>query len=354
MGQPLTGEALERGAASPLQRSLLRFRAEMGRRAHDGVAGTFLRGLAAGARMHPLAKPERHHVELIGDVPYMNDGHPDHVLDIYRPTVRRGPWPVVLYVHGGGFSLLSKDTHWVMALSFARCGYLVFNISYRLAPRYPYPAAIADTCAALEWVVEHAERYGGDLSRLVVAGESAGANLVTSLSLATCYRRPEPWAARAFDLGVVPQAAAPACGIFQVSDAARFGRRRRLPIFIDLLLQDVSASYLRGVDETGDGEIDLADPLLVLERGEEPARPLPAFFIPVGTRDPLLDDTRRLARALRRLGVPHEARYYPKEIHAFHAMVWRRRARQCWADKFAFLERHLNLDADLEDDESAA
>ena len=65
------------------------------------------------------------------------------------------------------------------------------------------------------------------------------------------------------------------------------------------------------------------------------------FFAPVGTRDPLLDDTRRLEKALTRLRVPCEARYYPDEIHAFHALVWRPQARACWRDALAFLDRRL-------------
>ena len=68
---------------------------------------------------------------------------------------------------------------------------------------------------------------------------------------------------------------------------------------------------------------------------------IPAFFAPVGTADPILDDTRRLKVALDRLGVPCEARYYPGEIHAFHAFVVRRPAIECWRHTFDFLDRHL-------------
>jgi acetyl esterase len=90
----------------------------------------------------------------------------------------------------------------------------------------------------------------------------------------------------------------------------------------------------------------LADPLRILEEKSRDAargwdRPLPPFFAPVGTRDPLLDDTRRLARALDELGVPCEARYYPGGIHAFHALVWDPAARRCWRDALAFLDRHM-------------
>ncbi len=326
---------------SPVRSSLERFRTEVRQRAQVRVSEMFLRSAASAARLHPLANPDRHNVEVIRDLQYLDGGLVDHRLDIYRPMERTGPLPIVFYVHGGGFSLLSKDTHWVMALVWARYGYLVFNISYRLAPRHPYPAAIRDTLAAYEWVVAHAAEYGGDLDRIVVAGESAGANLVAGLSLVTSYRRAEPWAARVFDLGVAPRVAVPACGIFQVSDPGRFARRRRLPRVVSQAIEDIAEMYLRGSDPDAEGLLDLADPLLVLERGVEPDRPLPAFFLPVGTRDPLLDDTRRMRRALDALGVPVRAHYYPGEIHAFHALVFREVARECWADIFAFADQHL-------------
>ena len=326
---------------SPVRSSLERFRIDVRQRAQVRVSEMLLRSAASAARLHPLARPDRHNVEVIRDVPYMDDGLVDHRLDIYRPVGRTAPCPVVFYVHGGGFSLLSKDTHWVMALVWARYGYLVFNISYRLAPRHPYPAAIRDTLEAWEWVVANAARYGGDLDRIVVAGESAGANLVAGLSIATSYRRSEPWAERVFDLGVAPRVAVPACGIFQVSDPGRFARRRRLPRVVSAAIEDIAEMYLRGSDPEEEGLLDLADPLLVLERGIVPERPLPAFFLPVGTRDPLLDDTRRMRRALDALGVPVRACYYPGEIHAFHALVFREVARDCWADIFAFADQHL-------------
>ena len=325
----------------PVRKSLERFRTQVRQRALARVSETAFRTAAAAASLHPMANPQRHDVEVIRDIAYTSSGSVDHTLDIYRPTARSGPFPIVFYVHGGGFSILSKDTHWIMALSYARMGYLVFNISYRLAPRHPFPAAIEDTFVAWEWMVRNAAAWEGDLDRIVVAGESAGANLVSSLAIATSYRRSEPHAARAFDLGVSPRVAVPACGIFQVSDAERFGKRRRLPAMIRSTIEDISLMYLRGVDLAQEGVLDLADPVVFFERGVQPDRPLPAFFLPVGTRDPLLDDTRRMRRALDALGTPVRAAYYPGELHAFHALVWRQLARDCWADIFAFVDQHL-------------
>ena len=316
------------------------WRVRLRRQAGSKAVDAFFRWLSKAGRLHPSARPQRHHVAVTRDLPYLNSGRPEHLLDIYRPTNTPGPWPVVLYLHGGGFRVLSKDSHWVMGLAFARRGALVFNANYRLAPQHPYPAAMQDACAALTWVLEHAARHGGDPDRLVLAGESAGANLALGLTLACCYRRPEPWARAVWDTGAVPRAVLPACGVFQVSDPERFGRRRHLRPWVLDRLTEVRDAYL-GAAPRPAAEHELADPLLVLEQGAAPARPLPPFLIAAGTRDPLLDDTRRLAAALHRLDVACEAHYYPGEIHAFHALTWRRNARRYWGEAYRFVDRHV-------------
>jgi acetyl esterase len=310
------------------------------------VVDNFFRHTARLAKLHPLASPARHGVEVVRDIPYASSAS-HHLLDVYRPQTMMTPRPVVLYVHGGGFRILSKDSHWVMALSFARRGYVVFNINYRLAPAHPFPAALEDVSAAYEWVVKNAASWGGDSERIVLAGESAGANLVAALTLATTYERPEPYARRVFDLHVVPQAVLPACGMFQVTDIDRFARRRNLPPWLMDRLHEVSSAYLPKRAAASDCE--LADPLVILERGAPPARPLPPFFLPVGTKDPLLDDTRRLSRALDALGIKNEARYYPGEMHAFHAFVFRKAAREAWRDSFAFLDSVMASDEKASD-----
>lgn len=307
------------------------------------VADNFFRGLARVGRLHPKSHPSRHNVEVVArDVPYRpGDGGNDHLFDVWRPKGVTGPLPIVFYVHGGAFRILSKDTHWIMALAYARQGYLVFNVSYRLAPRHPFPAAVEDVCEAWRVCMQRAAEWGGDPSRVIVAGESAGANLVTTLTMATCYRRAEPFARAVFDLGIVPSACVPMCGIFQVSDTARFARRRRIPRFIADRLEEVTESYLFGHEHARPEELELADPLVVLERGDRPTRALPPFFTAVGTRDPLLDDTRRLEAALKQLGVVCEAHYYPGELHAYHAIIFRPAARDTWRRTFSFLQRYV-------------
>jgi acetyl esterase len=302
------------------------------------VSSLFFHGLSRAGRLHPHSDPRRHRVEVTRDVRYSDKGVAEHMLDVYKPTGRTGRLPIVFYVHGGAFRILSKDTHWLMGLAFARHGYLVVNISYRLAPKHPYPAAVEDTCLAWTWLLREAARLGGDLGRVAVAGESAGGNLVTALTLAACQRRDEPFARAVYDAGVVPRATMPFCALLEVSRPERFARRP-MPSWVHGMLRGTSKSYLHQAPEGG--ARDLADPLVVFERGVPLDRPLPPFFAPVGTKDPLLDDTRRLEKALAARNVPCEARYYPGGIHAFHALVWQPRAKHCWRDALAFLDRHV-------------
>lgn len=297
-----------------------------------------------------MARPERHAVEHLRDIRYFDGTMVEHLLDVYRPlptqstgvgVKRTGPpWPIIFYVHGGGFRILSKDTHWVMGLGFARRGFVVFNVSYRLAPKHRFPSAIEDVCRAFSWVMNNASRFGADPSRVVLAGESAGANLAASLAITLAYEREESFAREAYATGVVPKAVVPACGVFQVSDLARLKKRKPgMSAFISDRLVEVESAYLGG--KPPGCSLDLADPVVVFERGEAPSRPIPPFFLPVGTRDPLLPDTRRMGVALRKLGVEAVDAYYPGEVHAFHALVMRESARRCWRDTYDFLDKHV-------------
>lgn len=325
----------------------LAFWPRVARRAITGLVGALFETSAKlGARL-PLARPARYGVMVDKDIAYGNSGEAAHLLDVYRPTGLEGSAPVVIYIHGGGFRILSKDTHWVMAIEFARRGYVVFSINYRLAPAHPYPAAAEDACDAYRWVVAHAAEYGGDPGRIAVAGESAGANLSTVVAAAACYRRPEPWARAVFETGVVPKVVIPANGILQVSDPRRFERDRSSNRLSQPIIDSCFANYVcghHGVDVTAipmpaDG-YGLADPLCVLE-AHPPDRPLPAFYISCGTADPLMDDTRRLGEVVRKHGSTAVDAYFEKMGHSFHAWVIRPEAKRCWEETHAFLAQHL-------------
>jgi acetyl esterase len=310
------------------------------RRALGHAIEGFFRASSALGRLHPWSRRALQTVEIQSDIAYGE--HPQQHLDVYSPKqspAASRPLPALMYVHGGGFRILSKQTHWLMALIFARAGYVVFSIDYRLAPKDPFPAALEDCSEALRWLTDRAPAFGADPTRLVLAGESAGANLITALTLCCCQRRPEPYAAGAYESGLVPRVVLPMCGIHEVSqptDALRNAHSRWMRDRIEA----VSQGYLGAMPPGPPRE--LADPLRVLERDDlRLDRPLPAFFSAVGGQDPLVDDTRRLHRALLRRGAHSVAEIYRGEVHAFHAFLWRIAARQLWRAMLAFTDEQL-------------
>lgn len=312
---------------------------------------SFDRGVHAVASvgyLHPAASPARYGVKVLRDVPYKSSGDKAHRLDVYTkvegppltpPSTTRPP--ALLYVHGGGFSMMSKETHRIMALSFAARGYTVFNINYRLGPIHTYPAPLEDAAAALVWMANNAGRYGADPQRLVLAGESAGANLVTALAFAATHPRPEPFARAIYEKNLPIRAVAPIYGLLDLHTIQRLVARPKLAPWIRREIIASGAAYVGHPVEERARRAPLASPLrLLAEPPGEGARPMPPFFVAVGTADPLLDDSRRLKEALEARGVPCDFAVYPGEIHGFNAMLWRPAARAKWRAVFEFLARH--------------
>ncbi|NUN15995.1 MAG: alpha/beta hydrolase [Myxococcales bacterium] len=310
------------------------------RRFGGAVMKVTLDRLSRAGQYHPRSLWSRRGIDVVRDVRYHPGSHRAHLLDIYRPaTPNTERLPALLYIHGGAFRILSKETHWMMGLMFAKQGFVVFNINYRLAPKHPYPAALVDVCHAYKWVERNAQSYGADPTRIVVAGESAGGNLATALTLLTSYRRPEPWARSMYEESVQPHAAIVACAVLQVSDSYRFSRTKPIPSFLADRLRDVEEAYFPSHIRVG-REPTLADPLLLIE-SRSPDRLIPPMFAFVGTKDPLLDDTRRLKVAMDRHQPGCEIRIYAGGVHAFHAVYWTTLAKQCWHDQFVFLDTVL-------------
>ncbi|SAK39723.1 esterase/lipase [Caballeronia fortuita] len=97
---------------------------------------------------------------------------------IYKPKAARGPLPLLVYFHGGGWVVGDLDTHDGLVARLARdsqCA--VASVDYRLAPEHPFPAPCDDALDALVWFAEHRSRLGFATDRLAVGGDSAGAHL---------------------------------------------------------------------------------------------------------------------------------------------------------------------------------
>ncbi len=286
----------------------------------------------------------RVHVEH--NVPYRNTRKRSHLLDIYRPRDAVGRLPAIVYIHGGAFSMMSKDTHRIMAYVLAAQGYQVFNINYRLGPVHTYPKPLKDAMAALEWVLDNGAKYGADTDRLAIIGESAGANLTAALTYAATHPRPEPFTQSIFERNASITCVAPLYGLLDLHDVQRFWRNpdksRRMASWIKGEIRGTAYSYL-GRRVRRALQFPLASPLHLFEKPAVPgSRPLPPFFTTVGTADPLLADTIRLSDALEQRGTECELHVFRGEIHGFNVLLWRAAAREQWGALFDFLDKHMH------------
>jgi len=102
---------------------------------------------------------------------------------VYVPE-GQGPFPVLLYFHGGGWVLGNLDSHDDLCRSLCkRAGMIVVSLDYRLSPETRYPGALNDASTALRWLASNAATIGGDPKRLAVGGDSAGGNLAAALAI---------------------------------------------------------------------------------------------------------------------------------------------------------------------------
>jgi acetyl esterase/lipase len=134
-----------------------------------------------------LRDAQRGGVEVIRDLSYGD--HRRQVLDVYRPSGNAAAGdleglPVVMFVHGGAFERgdrnITPDIYANVPIWFARNGCVGVNVEYRLAPEAAYPAGARDIGAAVNWVHDHIRGHGGDPTRILLVGHSAGGTHVAS------------------------------------------------------------------------------------------------------------------------------------------------------------------------------
>jgi len=104
-------------------------------------------------------------------------------VHIFTPE-GKGPFPVMVYYHGGGFVIASTKVYEASPRALAKmANAIMVSVDYRLAPEHKFPTAPNDAYAAYVWTTQHAKEFNGDPMRVAVGGESAGGNLATVVSL---------------------------------------------------------------------------------------------------------------------------------------------------------------------------
>jgi acetyl esterase/lipase len=101
----------------------------------------------------------------------------ENKLDLYVPRGDGGPFPTLIWIHGGGWGRLSKDSVSGQIIPYLEAGWVVANVDYRLTPQARAPAAVIDCRCALHWIADHAGEFKVDTKSIVVSGSSAGGHL---------------------------------------------------------------------------------------------------------------------------------------------------------------------------------
>ena len=116
-------------------------------------------------------------------IEYTNPDGQHLQLNMARPKAGDGPFPTVICIHGGGFRAGSREGYNGLCIKLAQHGYVAMTVSYRLAPKFQFPAAIHDTKAAVRWARANAAKYKIDPDRIGTTGGSAGGHLAQFLAV---------------------------------------------------------------------------------------------------------------------------------------------------------------------------
>jgi len=255
----------------------------------------------------------------------------DALMDIHRPSSLQGKaLPVIVWIHGGGFVAGSRTDVANYARMLAADGYAVVAVDYSLAPEHHYPLPVQQLNRALMFLADNAARLQLDMSRLVLAGDSAGAQLAAQLSL--LIASPD-YAAE--------MAMTPALALTQLRGAVLFcgpfdGRSSGASL--SWFNRTVVWSYFGSTSPPPEHDTFSIAPRVT--------RQFPPVFITVGNGDPLAPQSMALAEALQSAGVAVDALFYPaahrpKLGHEYQFDFSLPESREAFARTRAFLRERL-------------
>jgi acetyl esterase/lipase len=253
------------------------------------------------------------------DIAYADEGNDRQRLDVYYPENMTGPFPIIIYIHGGGCVAGDKLHYRQYGMTLAKEGYAVFNINYRLAPKHKNPSQVTDALAAVRWVRENGDQFYGNKEMIVLAGDSAGAYLA-AFAACICTNN-----ALAKQLNLVPPAIKNElkgvilfCGLFDLKTAAT----RKFPAIksnIEMLLDIDDVNGYKDIDQ-------FSTPKNITED-------YPSVFISSGEIDGLHPESMALISQLNKKNIYNKALLFDKSEkmahHAFHFRLNLPTAKQC-------------------------
>lgn len=229
------------------------------------------------------------------------NNNPKVKIRIYKPIKNQGKMPGLMYIHGGGYitgNAEMMDAECVELAEHLSC--FVISPDYRLAPEYPYPAAVEDCYAALLWMWNQADMLAVDRDRIALLGESAGGGLVAAVAIMARDRK---------EVKVC----------FQVPMCPMIDERCITPSSNEMIDQrcwnrDANLfgwnAYLKDIDRE-------CVPSYASPSHADTLEGLPPTYIAVGDLDPFVDENIEYVARLRKAHVPVEFHIYPGCFHGY-------------------------------------
>lgn len=271
-------------------------------------------------------------IERWDDVCYGSD-QKWQMLDAYRPKGTKGALPVIVSIHGGGWTYGDKERYQWYCMNLAQRGFAVVNFTYRVAPEFKFPAALEDTNLVFSWVLKHPDWF--DLTHIYAVGDSAGGHMLTIYS-ALCTN--EAYAKMlqitppkfADGTGFVPHGVGLNCGVYEIDLKSETTSGMTKKLMAALLPHKGDAK-----------ELELINPIPFINEA------FPRAFVMTANKDPLAGPPaqKNLVEKLRSCGVPFVDKTYGTEEqplnHVFHCNIKTEEAALCNDEECAFfLEEH--------------
>jgi len=224
-------------------------------------------------------------------------------LRIYTPKSGNGPFPIIVYYHGGGFVIANLDVYNASAQGLAeQVGAVVVSVAYRLAPENKFPTAHNDAFAAYEWTVKNTASIKGDSKKIAVVGESAGGNLAANVSI---MARDKKVMVPVHEVLVYPIAQAN----MNTKSYTQYAMAKPLN---KSMMTWFTEKYLKSMAQAQDPKISLVNANL---------KGLPSTTIITAEIDPLNEDGVMLADKLKQAGVKVDHKNYDGVTHEFFGMA---------------------------------
>ena len=247
-------------------------------------------------------------------------------LDVYRPKGVEGVLPVIVSVHGGGWVYGDKELYQYYCMSLVQHGFAVVNYSYRLAPKYKYPAQFEDTAMVFKWVLEHSEEYGLDKNNVFAVGDSAGGQLLGIYSCMCSDKKLARAAGIEIPEGFKPKAVALNCGVYKMVKPNK---------------KDASSLLMRDYLPEGGSDKELKENSVM----DNVTGDFPPAFIMTAEGDFLAPQALPLAEKLKSVGAEAEYHYYGDKEHVlghvFHVNMKLEEAHSCNREECEFFRKHI-------------